>query len=585
MTTTVELDHDELLARWLEVIGPVVDELVAEGLVIETGWEGAPLLVTPPPLDLPGVWLDVDELRRTLEVFAKLPHTVGRWAGAPFRLLDWQVVWVVAPIFALKGADGLRVVRTAWIEVPRKNGKSTLAAALGIRLAFADREPGAEVYAAAGDKTQAGAVFRPARLMAIKSRTLRRKLGPRGIQRNLLEHDDTGSIFRPLSSDGDRQHGLNVHGAVIDEVHVHKTADLIDALETGVGARSQPLVVFITTADEGREGSIYDVKRELIEATIAGTVPRNPRLYAVVFGVDGDAADFDPFAIETIRAANPGIGFSVTEEYLLDAAATASASPSSLNRYLRLHLNVRTKQVTRWLPLKRWDACGAAVDDAEWRHLEGVGAGLDLSTTTDLTAWALSGRSERDGAVIWRVLLWVPEETASELERKRGLPMRAWAEAGWLRYTEGNVVDYQRVRDDVLEDLDRLEVWPDEVGFDPWNATETVQHLEREGMVMLPMRQGYGTLSPPTKAVERLVLGSTPALPRLRHGGSPAMRWQADAVSIMQDPAGNVKPVKPDRLRTAKRIDGVVAAIMAEARRMAREVGGSAYEEADVEVV
>ena len=265
-----------------------LEELIAEGLVIDTGWPGEPALVTPPPHG-PDVCYDPGRVEHVLATLAQFEQQKGKWAGRPLRLFDWQVRYEIAPVFGLRrwledpehdaGGKWVRVVRTAWLEKPRKNGKSTECSGLGLLLAFADDEPGAEVYAAARNKDQARIVFAPAKSMAEKCGPLRKKLGPRGIQRSLLENPSTGSIFRPLASDlGGSLHGLNVHGGIVDEVHVHKTPDTIDALETGTGSRDQPLVVFITTADEGVTVLIYDKKRSYGE-NVAGGTTVDPRFY------------------------------------------------------------------------------------------------------------------------------------------------------------------------------------------------------------------------------------------------------------------------------------------------------------------
>ncbi len=553
---------DRAVARWVEA-----------GLCERTSWAGRPLLSSPLP-DGPGVELDVERVERVLRFFALLRQLIGRWAGRRFVLLDWQVRYLVAPVFGIVYVSTrLRVIRTVWFEIPRKNGKSTLCSGLALYLAFADREPAAQVFTAAGDRGQAGIVFGPCRDMAAGSPELSRQLG-KGIRRHYLEHPRTKSILRALSSDGARQHGLNVHGAIVDEVHVHKSPDLVDALETGVGSREQPLVVFITTADEGRDGSIYSTKREYLENVVAGTVV-DLTFYGVVFAADHLAPGFDPFAVETLLAANPGAGVTVLLDYLIAKAEEARQSPAQLNRYLRLHLNVRVKQSIRFLPLDRWDA-GGHVDPLPLFAGRQTWFGLDLSATTDFTAAAfITPLVDADGVAgegyAAHVLHWIPEERAEELERRTGVPLGQWREEGWLRWTEGNVVDYQQVRADIRAELATLGGVLVEGAFDPWNATETVQRMQDDdGFTMVPLRQGYASLSAPSKELERLVMGSTIDAPLFVHGGNPVLRWMADNVEVTQDPAGNIKPAKPDRRKSTKRIDGIAAIVNALARAMLR---------------
>ena len=553
-TKQLETQIDKAVAGW-----------IAQGWVIDSGWKGRPLLSTPLPSG-DGIWFDAEAAERVVRFFLLLKQLIGRWSGVEFRLLDWQVRWLVAPVFGLKWPTGKRVIRTFWFEIPRKNGKSTICSGLGLYLLMADKEPGAEVYAAAGSLQQARIVFRAARSMALGSPAIFAKLTKRGIQRGLLEHPVTGSIFRALASGGDLSHGLNVHAAIIDEVHVHKNPDLIDALETGTGSREQPIIGFITTADDGADGSIYSTKREYLEGIVSRTI-QDRTYWGVVFGADDTVEGFDAFSDETIGNANPGAGITVTWDYLRAQAETARQSPAQLNRYLRLHCNIRTKQVTRWLPLDRYDATGQMIDQAEWQGMT-VHGGLDLSTSTDFTAFALRGRDEDKGHPL-DVMFWLPEERLEELERRTGVPLKQWKSAGWIRTTEGNVIDYAQIRKDIDDRVKLLGCSVASIGYDPWNASETSVELTNDGYEMVPITQGYRNLSAPTKSIERLILGSSPEHPLIRTAGNPVLRWMADCVEVRTDDNGNIKPVKPDRNKSAKRIDGWVAAIMAEREDMA----------------
>ncbi len=541
--------------------------------IIESGWmdDHAPVIVTPLPIGA-GVLYSRAAVEKVLRCLGSLEQIKGRWARHPLRLFDWQVFYEVAPVFGLLDPATLRRrIRTAWLEKPRKNGKSTECSGLGLYLAFGDGEEGAEVYAAARDKKQAAIVFDPAKVMAERSAELRRKLGVRGITKGYLTNPSTTSVFRPLAADmGGNLHGLNVHGGIIDEVHVHRSPDTIDAIETGTGSREQPLVIFITTADEGLTGSIYDTKRTYVENLAAGTIS-DPTFYAVVFGATAEQLELAPFELGTLRQANPGLGWTVTEEYLVGKAREASNSPAQLNRYLRLHLGKRTKQTVAWLTMAKWDAAGGMVAAEDFADRVAY-LGFDLSATTDFTAaaWVAPLEAE-EGYLVW-AKFWIPEERVDELERLTGVPLRRWNRDGWLTFTEGNVVDYARVRADITAETERLGCTVAEVAYDPWNATETVQEMTNEGHTMIPLRQGYLSLNAPAKEVERVVMGSTPDRPLLRHGGNPVLRWMADCVEVMQDPAGNIKPAKPDRRKSAKRIDGIAALVNAMSRAMLRTV-------------
>ncbi len=571
-TSSTEVGASRVLSEsdgW-EAIEAHVGRLVEAGLVLESGWPGSPALLTPIPHGVDVVY-DPAKVERVLRCLAALEHTKGRWAGRPLKLLDWQVLYEIGPVFGLVlEATGKRIIRTAYIEKPRKNGKSTECSGLGIYLAFADGELGAEVYAAAKNKDQARIVFAPAKQMAERSGALRKKLGVRGIQRSLLENPSTSSIFRPLARDaGGSLHGLNVHGGIVDELHVHESPDTIDALETGTGSREQPLVVIITTADEGKTGSIYDTKRSYVE-NLASRTFVDPSFYGVVFAATEEQISSAPFADETIIAANPGVGHTVQMDYLRSKAREAANSPAQLNRYLRLHLGKRTKQSIKFLDLARWDAtAGIVKPESDFRGRKTY-LGIDLSATTDFTAAAWLAPDPAGGYVAW-VHHWIPEERVDALQTITQAPLREWHKAGWLTFTEGNVVDYAKVRADIAATTKRLGCTVVEAGYDPWNAAETVQEMEKvDRLTMVPIRQGYASLSAPTKELERLVMGSTPHRPLLRHGGNPVLRWMADCVEVMQDPGGNIKPTKPDRRKAAQRIDGIAALVNAIARAMLR---------------
>jgi phage terminase large subunit-like protein len=575
---------DGFVAGWVE-----------EGLVEATVWDGRPLIETPLPTG-DGIVFDPERVVRVLRFFMLLRQLVGRWADRPFVLLDWQVRYLVAPVFGIV-RDGHRVIRTVWFEIPRKNGKSTLCSGLGLYLVAADREPAAQVYAAAGSKEQARLVFEPARLMALKSKALRKRFG-RKIMKSLIEHPTTGSIFRAVASTAELAHGLNVHGAIIDEVHVHKSPDLVDALETGTGSRDQPLIVFITTADDGSDGSVYDSKREYVEGVASGRL-EDESFFGVVFGVDREAEGFDAFSVDTQRAANPGYGVTVMTDYLARKAKEAQSSPALLNRYLRLHLNVRTRQTVKWLDLARWDHgrwLTESDDPAEAARQvfneRSAHGGLDLSATSDFTAFvfgtSLDGlelEGVGPGAVAVWPMFWIPEEQLHRLEDQTGMPLTRWTRQGFLKLTEGNVVDYGQVRADIKTERDRLGCRVGSIAFDRWNASETVIELEKDGLEMYPMGQGYASMSQPSKEFERLVHASAGEDARLVHFGHPVLRWMADCVEVRQDEAGNIKPVKPDRRASAKRVDGIQAGVMA----LDRVLRGprpkrSAYEDHGLEV-
>ncbi|MFJ1640823.1 terminase large subunit [Streptomyces sp. NPDC088256] len=503
-----------------------------------------------------GAYFDVPAARRAISAIETMKHTKGRWGGTPLKLAPWQKVWIIAPIFGWLWLDPelgrpVRVARTVWIEVPRKAGKSTLSSGIGLVLLLADREIGAEVYAAAGSLPQAERVFDDAKRMALTSRAIRGRVE---VLRGLIRVPRTGGVFRALSKIAETAHGLNVSGAIVDEVHVHKRRDLIDAIETGTGARDQPLVVYITTADEGTEGSIYDEKHTYTRRC-ADDVISDPGHYGVIWAAEeGD----DPYTEETWRKANPGLGVSPSLAYMRREAAKAKSTPSYFPTFCRLSLNRRMRSSSRWLPLPLWDENSGAVNDRSFRFRRAWG-GVDLSAVSDLSAWVLVVESRKPGVeleVISR--FWLPEERIDELEAQLQVPLKQWADDGLLTLTEGDAIDYGAIEKQIIADCRRLDV--QRISYDRMFAGQLVQRIEQKtrGVDVVPVAQTYLGMSPGSKELERLLREG-----RIHHGGHPILRWNASVVEVYRDGNDNLRPVKPDRGKSSARIDGIAATVMA----------------------
>jgi len=515
----------------------------------------------------PGAVFDVDRVRRVLKALGHFRHTKGRWARDRRRLrlgegLDpWQVVWVIAPVFGWVSWDDeagafVRVIRTVWIEIPRKNGKSTIVAGIGNVLLLADSEVGAEVYAAAGGKEQARRVFDDAKRMCLSAPAVRRRIRPLA---EVITVPHTGALFRVLSRIAEIAHGLNVHAALVDEVHVHRSRDLVDALETGTGARDQPLIIFITTADEAVDGSIYDEKHNYTRL-VATRVVADPSHYGVIWAAEDDD---DPFAEATWRKANPGLGVSPSLRYLRTQAERARTTPSFFPTFCRLHLNRRMRGTSRLIDLVRWDACADAVD---LDHLAGRRAwgGLDLAAVSDFTAWWMGVDSPCEDVeldFLWR--FYVPSDRVPDLKRQLQVPLDTWIEQGLVVATEGDVVDYDAIQRDVVADCRRVDM--QRVSYDRMFAGQLVQHLDSElgGVDVVPVAQNYLGTSPAIKELQRLLGATGPdvTVGRIRHGGHPVARWMASVVETRNDGMDNLKLVKPDRLKSLARIDGISAAV------------------------
>jgi phage terminase large subunit-like protein len=573
-TPSVDLPEAEELER-LKLSAEVAWYLTSRGIPLP---DCPPLIQTPSPGEAPGAVFDADRVDRVIKAFSLLRHTQGQWAGQPLRPDPWQVAYILAPVFGWVRWDDdadayVRIVRELYVDVPRKNGKSTLAGGLAIYMTCADGEGGAQVITAATTKEQAGFVFEPVKKLAEAAPALKRHVKP---LKHIILHPKSGSYFKPISSVAGAQHGANIHCAIIDELHEHKTPELVETIETGTGSRRQPLIVIITTADSGKRESVYDRKRQRIEK-LARRVFEASSVYGVVWAAERDD---DPHVEATWRKANPGYGVSPTRSYLQAKSDEAKQSPADLAKYLRLHLGRRTKQETKFLTLESWHRNAGMVDEQTLAGREAYG-GLDLASTSDLSAlcW-LFPDDERGGFdAIWR--LWTPEDNVEALDQRTAGAASVWARQGLLVATPGNVADYDYIRLQIDRDLDAFDVRS--IGFDPWNATPLTNKLVEDGAPMVKVRQGFVTMSPALKELQRLLLKGTPQQPLFRHGGNDAVTWMVDNLAVAMDPAGNVKP---DKARSAEKIDAVSAAVTALSEAMTREQPvKSAYEDGGLEVV
>jgi phage terminase large subunit-like protein len=540
------------------------DALLALGLnaeQIDEALASEPLVIACQADQHPGAWYDVDRAKKALRALGAFKHTKGRWAGVSMRLgegLDpWQVVWIFAPVFGWVYHDPeidrvVRVVRSAWVEVPRKNGKSTIASGISGVLLLADGEAGAEVYNAAGSTLQAGRVFEDAKRMILTSPAARKRVEP---LKEVVRVPATGGVLRVLSRVAETAHGLNVSGGVVDEVHTLRLRrPLVEAIETGTGARDQPLILFITTADEAEDGTIYDEKHTYTRNVSNGVV-KDPGHYGVIWAAEpGD----DPFVESTWRKANPGLGKSPTLAYMRRESAKAESTPSYFPTFCRLSLNLRMREQARWLDVRKWDAkpMSEPVDRSALQGRRAWG-GLDLSATSDFTAWAVWAESVKPGAqldLLTRV--WIPEERVQDLERQLLVPLRRWASEGWISLTEGDVIDYAAVKSAIIGDCRHLDM--QRVSYDRMFAGQMVQELDEElrGVEVVPVAQTYAGLSPACKELERLLGAGL-----FRHGANPVLRWMAANVEVRNDGSDNIRPVKPDRRQSTYRIDGIQAAV------------------------
>ena len=491
-------------------------------------------------------WFDTKAADKAVQFFARFcSHVKGPMAGKPFALDKWQVDEIIRPLFGWKRADGTRKYRTAYIEVPRKNGKSTLSAGLALYLTCADEEQGAEVYSAAADREQAAIVFDVAKQMAMNSPALAKRLKP---FRRSMTYEEKASSYKVLSADAPTKHGLNASGLIFDELHAQPNRELYDVLTTSTGARRQPLTVLITTAGYDRHSICYEVHDYACK--VRDGIVTDDSFLAVIYAA-GEKDDWtDP---KVWAKANPGLGQSVTVDYLTQECRKAKEIPAYENTFRRLHLNQWTEQATRWLSMDVWDRNATEANEFA---LEGrlCYAGLDLASTKDISALALVFPPDDDDesySVLWK--FWLPEDAMRQRSHKDRVPYDQWVKDGVISTTEGNVTDYDVLRRDINALGKRYNIR--EIAFDRWNATQLTTQLQGDGFTMVPFGQGFVSMAAPTKELEKLLLSN-----RLAHGGNPVARWMASNVAVRTDPAGNLKP---DKEKSSEKIDGIVALVMA----------------------
>lgn len=446
-------------------------------------------------------------------------------------------------MFGWVDTEGRRRFRTVYIEIPRKNGKSTLAAGIALYGLFADGEDGAECYFAAADKEQAQLAYDIAAGMVQKCEILSTNSKIKDSVKRIIYKN---SYLRAISSDAHTKHGFNTHFAVLDELHAWKGRDLWDVLTTSVGARSQPLIVAITTAGHDRTSICWE-QHEYAERVRDGKID-DPTFLPVIYGATLKDDWKDP---ATWKKANPNLGISLATEYMEAEARKAEANPSYTNTFLQLHLDVWTQQATRWLSSSHWESCPS--DPVEFCRDRAVFGAIDLSSTTDLTAWAMIQR-HGDGYRA-KVRFFVPESRADEAEKRDGVPYRRWAEQGWITLTRGSRTDYETVRKQIMEDCAEHNIC--RIGYDPWNAEYMQQRLESDGLEMIQVRQGFASFSEPCKLLEACIVEG-----RFQHEGNPVLGWCAENIEVETNAYGDIRPVKPKHEAWGKRIDGLIAVTM-----------------------
>lgn len=493
------------------------------------------------------------------DFIAHLKHSRGDFAGQQFVLQPWQSEYF-DKLLNTKNPDGLRQYRRSLLALPRKSGKTQMAAALALYMGFFD-DIGAEVIVAAGDRSQASLLHTAAKHLLESCPAFSKRAK---VYRNSIVIPETNSTIICISSEAGTKHGYNPSCVLIDEYHVFKDRELVDVLETGMGARSQPLVVYITTAGTDMLGPCYKEwqRAEKIRDGVIEDKTFLPCIYAA-------PKDADPFDIQTAIDCNPNFGVTTKPEYFEQMIARARESMADEIVYRTLHLNQFVQSENKFFRSGQWEAnSGEPLPGGERPCF----CGLDLSSNQDTTAFTavwpgLDEDGGHDGTYDVHSMVFIPEDIADRKEKQDRVPYREWARQGFVILTEGDITDYDKVRDYVLEFCEANSVQG--VAVDRWNANHIISQLTAEGVVCKPYGQGYASMSSPSKFLHQLVASS-----RLRHGGNPCLAWQASNVTAKSDEAENIKFVKPNRHSTG-RIDAVIALVMALGLASAENIGGN----------
>lgn len=501
---------------------------------------------------------EAERVIKWIERFCR--HKKGEWRGKPFLLAPWQKR-IIREIFGWFGRDCLRKIREAWIEIPRKNGKSTLVAALALYLMVADDEPAAEIFSVAGNEKQARLVYDDAVAMVELHPALAAIIEP---LKKGMYHERSDSKFMPLGKGN--QHGLNPHGVIGDEVHEWRGHEQYEAVTTADGTRRQPLALFITTAGTDLASLCGELHRTALQVK-AGVLYR-PDLFVAIFAADpGDKWD-DP---ATWFKANPGLRHGAPKLSAFERAARAALeSEAKKDGFKRLRLNIWTDGHTGWIPADEWAACRR---DILWKELAGVGcyAGLDLAKVHDLSALSLLFEPSNPifpGKWLLACRFWCPNEDIENRGRADGVDYKSWRERGLLTATPGATTDFDQIEREVFQIHQAFNI--KRLGYDRFLAQQLIQHWEDGGIECVDVPQTIGVMGPPTAELQRMVKAG-----ELYHGGHEIMGWNIGNTIVSPDANQNIRP---NKAKSGKKIDGAIATINGLAVAMTDEHKQSAYE-------
>lgn len=515
-----------------------------------------------------GLWFDPDAGQRVLDFKQRLKHSKGKWRGKRLILEPWQVFinWV---LFGWKNEDGTRRFRKMYQEVARKNGKSTEVASSGLFLMGFDGEGGSEVYSVANKEEQAKLVWSEGQRMCKQAKDFGGRL-KRAAKSTFRESTD--SFWKPLGKDSKTQDGLNPHGVLVDEYHAAPDSTMLDVMDSALGSREQPLLIIITTAGFNSHGVCHEERDYAVEV-LRGTI-EDDTYFAIVFTLDKSDDRFDK---DLWIKSNPNLGISVNIKDMENMARQAQKMPSKLNNFLTKKLNIWTSQKTMFFDMELWNACDGTFNEKDLIGRPCFLAG-DLASKNDIAALSAVFKLDNDKLAVLSKF-YCPKERILRRQRTDKVTYEAWVQKGYLNATEGNRIDYEFIKADILSFFKKFDVV--KMGFDAWNFEYLLQRLIADGVdkdKVFEFPQTLKTMSEPTKELEVLV-----AEKRIVHNNNPILSWMAGNTAIYTDPNENIRPVKN---KSSEKIDGIVSLVMALGMEMGeQDDNDSIYETQDIIVI
>ena len=480
---------------------------------------------------------------RAIRFIEKLPHTKGKWAGTPLHLEPWQMFLVWQLEGWLMAATGKRRFTEAYVQIPRKNGKTALAAAISLLHGYADKELGAETYYAATQRDQARICFEMAKKMVERSDLSKRSV----VTRDAFTYEALGTTHRPVSSEAGNIEGTSPSCGIVDEYHMHKTDEVLDSIATGMGAREQPLLFIITTAGTSTSSPCfrhYKVMTQVLDGVLSAD-----RTLIMIYTLDDKDEVKDP---EMWVKANPNYGVSVDKEWLANQVEKMHRDTSKVAPVLTKNFNIWMDAPTVWISAEQWDSNRSEIAQESLLGRKCYAA-LDLASTSDYCSFVKLFNEGGRYQMLWR--FYIPEDKFKDrydMQREHA-DIDAWVRQGWLTITPGNVTDYDYILADVARDMEDYDI--EAIAYDPWNSAQVAAKLTERGANMQAFSQTIGNYAYPTKEFSRIVLKGI-----VDHYDNPVARWMLSNVVIRTDANGNERP---DKAKSAEKIDGIVAAIMA----------------------